>query len=100
MHNKSKKLLKLGNFVYGNKIQILLIDTDKLFFLKRYKNFNSLIKVSLNDQRICYLLYHLIRYKLHISLSFKLHFRTLYKQNKSLVSFKKSRPKTVKVIKW
>ena len=37
MYNKSKKLLKLGNFVYGNKIQILLIDTDKLLFLKKYK---------------------------------------------------------------
>ena len=26
---KSKRLLKIGNFVYSKKIQILLIDTDK-----------------------------------------------------------------------
>ena len=43
---KNKKLLKLGNFIYGNKIQILLIDTDKLLFLKKYKNLNNLIKFS------------------------------------------------------
>jgi hypothetical protein len=67
MHNKSKKLLKLlklGNFVYGNKIQILLIDTDKLLFLKEYKNFNNLIKISLNDKRIYRLLFELIKYKI------------------------------------
>lgn len=63
MHNKSKKLLKLGNFVYGNKIQILLIDTDKLLFLKKYKNLNNLIKISLNDKRIYHLFFELIKYK-------------------------------------
>ena len=64
MNNKSKKLLKLGNFVYGNKIQLLLIDTDKLLFLKKYKNFNSLIKIGLNDKRIYHLLFELIKYKI------------------------------------
>jgi hypothetical protein len=38
MGNKNKKLLKLGNFIYSNKKQILLVDTDKLLFLKKYKN--------------------------------------------------------------
>jgi hypothetical protein len=66
MHNKSKKLLKLGNFVYGNKIQILLIDTEKLLFLKQYKNFNNLIKISLNDKRIYRLLFELIKYKIKL----------------------------------
>ena len=44
MFNKSKRLLKLGNFVYTDKIQILLIDTDKLLFLRKYKNVKDLIK--------------------------------------------------------
>lgn len=66
MNNKSKKLLKLGNFVYGNKIQILLIDTEKLLFLKQYKNFNNLIKISLNDKRIYRLLFELIKYKIKL----------------------------------
>lgn len=62
--NKNKKILKLGNFVYGNKIQILLIDTDKLLFLKKYKNLNNLIKISLKDKRIYRLLFELIKYKI------------------------------------
>lgn len=64
MYNKNKKLLKLGNFVYGNKIQILLIDTDKLLFLKKYKNLNNLINISLKDKRIYRLLFELIKYKI------------------------------------
>jgi hypothetical protein len=64
LYNKSKKLLKLGNFIYGNKIQILLIDTDKLLFLKKYKNFNDLIKISLKDKRIYRLLFELLKYKI------------------------------------
>lgn len=64
MNNKSKKLLKLGNFIYGNKIQILLIDTDKLIFLKKYKNFNNLIKISLKDKRIYRLLFELLKYRI------------------------------------
>jgi len=66
MINKSKKLLKFGNFIYGNKIQILLIDTDKLLFLKKYKNFNNLIKISLKDKRIYRLLFELLKYKIKI----------------------------------
>ena len=64
MYNKSKKILKLGNFVYGNKIQILLIDSDKLIFLKKYKNFNNLIKISLKDKRIYRLLFELLKYRI------------------------------------
>lgn len=64
MYNKSKKLLKLGNFIYGNKIQILLIDTDKLLFLKKYKNLNNLIQISLKDKRIYSLLFELLKYKI------------------------------------
>jgi hypothetical protein len=64
LHNKSKKLLKLGNFIYGNKIQILLIDTDKLLFLKKYKNLNNLIQISLKDKRIYSLLFELLKYKI------------------------------------
>lgn len=63
-NNKNKKLLKLGNFIYGNKIQILLIDTDKLLFLKKYKNFNNLINISLKDKRIYRLIFELIKYKI------------------------------------
>jgi hypothetical protein len=64
LYNKSKKLLKLGNFIYGNKIQILLVDTDKLLFLKKYKNLNNLIQISLKDKRIYSLLFKLLKYKI------------------------------------
>jgi len=64
MYNKSKKLLKLGNFIYSDKIQILLVDTDKLLFLKKYKNLNNLIKISLKDKRIYRLLFELLKYKI------------------------------------
>ena len=64
MVNKSKKLLKLGNFIYGGKIQILLIDTDKLLFLRKYKNLKNLIKIGLKDKRIYRLLFELIKYKI------------------------------------
>ncbi len=63
MINKSKKLLKLGNFIYGNKVQILLVDTDKLLFLRKYKNLKDLIKIGLKDKRIYRLLFELIKYK-------------------------------------
>ena len=63
MFNKSKKLLKLGNFVYTDKIQILLIDSDKLLFLRRYKNFRSLIKIGLKDKRIYRLLLEFVKFK-------------------------------------
>jgi hypothetical protein len=66
---KSKRLLKIGNFVYSKKIQILLIDTDKLLFLRKYKNLKSLIKVGLKDKRIYRLLFELIKYKIKIILS-------------------------------
>jgi len=63
MQNKSKKFLKLGNFIYGDKIQILLIDSDKLLFLRRYKNFRDLIKIGLKDKRIYRLLAQFVMYK-------------------------------------
>lgn len=65
---KSKRLLKIGNFVYSKKIQILLIDTDKLLFLRKYKNLKNLIKVGLKDKRIYRLLFELIKYKIKIML--------------------------------
>lgn len=63
MFIRSKKILKLGNFVYGDKIQILLIDSDKLLFLRRYKNFRSLIKIGLKDKRIYRLLFEFVKFK-------------------------------------
>ena len=62
--NKSKKLLKLGNFVYGSKVWILLIDCDKLLFLKKYKNSGDIIKVCGRDKRIYRLLFELINFKI------------------------------------
>ena len=63
MGNRSKRILKLGNFVYGDKIQIVLIDSDKLLFLRRYKNFRSLIKIGLKDKRIYRLLFEFVKFK-------------------------------------
>ncbi len=64
LKNKSKKLLKLGNFVYGIKIQILLIDCDKLLFLRKYKNLKNLKNLSLKDKRIYYLIFELLKYRI------------------------------------
>ena len=61
---KKKKLLKLGCFLYGLKVQLILIDCDKLLFLKKYKNLKSLIKISLKDKRIYRLLFELLKYKI------------------------------------
>ncbi len=72
MFNKSKKLLKLGNFVYTDKIQILLIDTDKLLFLRKYKNVKDLIKIGLKDKRIYRLLFELIKYKIKYIINTKI----------------------------
>jgi len=61
---KSKYLLKMGNFIYSGTNQILLIDCDKLLFLKKYKNMKNLIKLSLNDKRIYNLLFELLKFKI------------------------------------
>ena len=60
---KSKRLLKIGNFIYSEKIQILLIDTDKLLFLRKYKNLTNLIKIGLKDKRIYRLLFEFVKFK-------------------------------------
>lgn len=70
MFNRSKKILKLGNFIYGNKIQILLIDSDKLLFLRRYKNFRDIVKIGLKDKRIYRLLFEFVKYKVKYIICF------------------------------
>ena len=83
MDNKSKKLLKLGTYVYGKKIQILLLDTDKLLFLKKYKNVNNVIKrTSLKDKRIQRFIVALLRYKL--SFTMEVYERYYFKNPKKL----------------
>jgi len=76
MSNRSKKLLKLGNFVYSNKIRILLIDSDKLLFLRRYKNVRNIIKISIKDKRIYSLLFEFLRYKIKYFYGFDQYSRT------------------------
>jgi len=63
IRKKSKHLLKMGNFIYSGDNQIILIDCDKLLFLKKYKNIKNLIKISLRDKRIYNLLFELLKYK-------------------------------------
>jgi len=53
----------MGNFIYSGDNQIILIDCDKLLFLKKYKNIKNLIKISLRDKRIYNLLFELLKYK-------------------------------------
>jgi hypothetical protein len=60
----NNKLLKLGNVIYTKKIIILLIDTDKLLFLKKYKNLNNFIKINFKDKRLYRLLFELMKYKI------------------------------------
>ena len=62
--NKYKKMLKLGNYIYGKKIRLLLIDCDKLLFFKKYKNYKNLMEISLKEKRIYSLLFELIKYRI------------------------------------
>lgn len=61
---KSKKILRLGHFLYGSKIQLICIDCDKLLFLKKYKNIWNLIEISLYDKRIYLLVFRLLEYRI------------------------------------
>jgi len=40
---KKRKILNLGYYLYGIKNHILIIDCDKLLFLKKYKNIDNII---------------------------------------------------------
>jgi len=60
---KKRKILNIGIYLYGNKNHILIIDCDKLLFLKKYKNINDIIHLKVNDKRIYYILYILLKYR-------------------------------------
>lgn len=62
---KKKEILKLGCFLYNLKMQILLIDCDKLLFLKKYKNIEDLMKIIIADKRIFYLIYKLLKHRVY-----------------------------------
>jgi hypothetical protein len=61
---KSKKILKLGCLVYGSKVHLILIDCDKLLFLKKYKNMWNLVEVCLYEKRLYSLIYKLLKYRI------------------------------------
>lgn len=63
---KKKKIINIGFYLYGLKIQILVIDCDKLLFLKKYKNINDIIHLKFKDKRIFNLIYMLLKYKIII----------------------------------
>jgi len=60
---KKRKILNLGYYLYGIKNHILIIDCDKLLFLKKYKNIDDIIHLGLNDKRIYYLMGILLEYR-------------------------------------
>lgn len=60
---KTKKMLKLGCFIYNTKNQVILINCDQLLFLKKYKNMWNLVKLSLYEKRIYNLIYKLLKYR-------------------------------------
>jgi len=61
---KKRKILNLGYYLYGIKNHILIIDCDKLLFLKKYKNIDNIIHLRVNDKRIYYLVYILLKYRI------------------------------------
>ncbi len=61
---KKRKIQNIGFYLYGIKNHILIIDCDKLLFLKKYKNINNIIHLKINDKRIYYLLYILLKYRI------------------------------------
>lgn len=61
---KSKKILKLGCFIYNLRSQIILINCDQLLFLKKYKNICNLLELSLYENRIYRLIYKLLKYRI------------------------------------
>jgi hypothetical protein len=60
---KTKKILKLGCFVYNLKNQFILINCDQLLFLKKYKNIADILEISLYENRIYSLIYKLLKYR-------------------------------------
>ncbi len=62
---KKRKILNIGFYLYGIKSQILVIDCDKLLFLKKYKNINDIIHLKLKDKRIYFLLNILLKYRIN-----------------------------------
>lgn len=49
---KKRKILNIGYYLYGIKSQILVMNCDKLLFLKKYKNIYDIIHLKINDVRI------------------------------------------------
>jgi hypothetical protein len=81
---KKRKILNLGHYLYGIKNQILVIDCDKLLFLKKYKNIYNIIHLKINDKRIYYLIYMLLKYRVY---TIKKHFHYIkinYKKKKKI----------------
>lgn len=60
---KSKKLVKLGNYIFGNTVRILLIDCERLTFLKRYKHIKDIIQVSKYEKRIYFLIAEILNFR-------------------------------------
>lgn len=49
---KKRNILNIGYYLYGIKNQILLLNCDKLLFLKKYKNIYNILHLKINDIRI------------------------------------------------
>jgi len=62
---KKRKILNIGFYLYGIKSQILIIDCDKLLFLKKYKNINDIIHLKLKDKRMYFLINILLKYRIN-----------------------------------
>lgn len=64
---ESKKLKKIIHICYGLKINILLVDCDRLLFDKKYKNFKILKKINILDKRSNHLTFELLKFRLRNS---------------------------------
>jgi len=61
---KKRTILNVGYYLYGSKVHILVVNFDKLLFLKRYKNINKLRNLEIKDMRIYDLICKLLKYRL------------------------------------
>lgn len=61
---KKRRILSIGYYLYGIKSQILVMNCDKLLFLKKYKNIYDIIHLKINDVRIYPLMSLLLNFRI------------------------------------
>ena len=81
---KKRIIINIGYYLYGIRNQLLVINCDKLLFLKKYKNIYDIIHLKINDVRIYPFISILLKFRIkHIKNGIKKYRKTkIYKFKK------------------